>query len=92
MSAKELQNWINGLTQDITFEYLGVEGSICPFSRTDISISFGDSERTFQNVEDAMNIPFIAGKPLKEICDKIEWFALRETSCGHTDDIGVQKK
>ena len=28
MSAKELQNWINGLTQDITFEYLGVEGSI----------------------------------------------------------------
>nr|DAN73482.1 MAG TPA: hypothetical protein [Caudoviricetes sp.] len=73
MSAKELQNWINGLTQDITFEYLGVEGSICPFSRTDISISYGDSERTFQNVEDAMNIPFIAGKPLKEICDKIEF-------------------
>lgn len=73
MSAKELQNWINGLTQDITFEYLGVEGSICPFSRTDISISYGDSERTFQTVEDAMNIPFIAGKPLKEICDKIEF-------------------
>lgn len=73
MNAKELRDWIDSLTQDITFEYAGVSGSICPFTRTNISVSFGDKERTFRSVNDVMEKPFIAGKALKDICDKINF-------------------
>ena len=71
MKAEELQAWIDSLTDDIEFQYKGVWGSICPFSRHDISISYGDKERTFPSVDDAMNIPFIDGKPLKDICTQL---------------------
>lgn len=73
MNAKELRDWIDSLTQDITFEYAGVSGSICPFTRTNISVSFGDKERTFHSVNDVMEKPFIAGKALKDICGKIKF-------------------
>lgn len=36
MKSEDLRDWIDSLTQDITFEYLGVNGSICLFSRSDI--------------------------------------------------------
>lgn len=32
MKSEDLRDWIDSLTQDITFEYLGVNGSICPVS------------------------------------------------------------
>lgn len=68
MNANDLKQWIDGLTQDIDFEYLGITGSICPFSRTNISVSYGGEERTFHSVDDVMNQAFISGKPIKEIC------------------------
>lgn len=68
MNANDLKQWIDGLTQDIDFEYLGVLGTICPFSRTNISVSYGDEERTFHSVDEVMNQPFISGRPIKEIC------------------------
>lgn len=68
MNAEDLKKWIDGLTQDIDFEYLGVPGTICPFSRTNISVSYGDEERTFHSVDEVMNQPFISGRPIKEIC------------------------
>lgn len=70
MNANDLKQWIDGLTQDIDFEYLGVLGTICPFSRTNISVSYGDEERTFHSVDEVMNQPFISGRPIKEICKK----------------------
>ena len=73
MSEKELRDWIDSLTADIEFLYLGVWGSICPFSREDISVSYGDDEKTFHSIEDVMNEPFITGKPLKDICEDIEF-------------------
>lgn len=69
MNADDLRVWIDSLTQDIDFVYQGVSGSICPFSRTSISVSYGNSEYTFHSVDDAMNQPFILGKPLKDICE-----------------------
>lgn len=69
MNANDLKQWIEGLTQDIDFKYLGVLGTICPFSRTNISVSYGDEERTFHSVDEVMNQPFISGKPIKEICE-----------------------
>ena len=68
MTAKDLKGWINGLTQDIDFIYLGLRGTICPFSRENISVAYGDDVHVFRSVDDVMEQPFIAGKPLKDIC------------------------
>ncbi len=69
MKAENLKDWIDSLTQDISFVYLGIEGAICPFSRTDISVVYGDEERTFYSIDEVMNQPFITNKPLKDICE-----------------------
>lgn len=68
MNARDLRDWIDSLTDDIEFQYLGVWGSICPFNRQNISVSYGDDERTFHSIDDVMNEPFICGKPIKDIC------------------------
>jgi hypothetical protein len=68
MKAHDLRDWIDSLTDDIEFQYLGVWGSICPFNRHNISVSYGDNERTFYSVDDVMNEPFILGKTIKDIC------------------------
>lgn len=73
MSAQKLREWIDSLTADIEFLYMGVWGSICPFSRQDISVSYGDDERTFTSIDAVMNEPFITGKPLKDICEDMEF-------------------
>ena len=70
MTAKELQKWIESLTDDIEFQYKNVWGSICPFSKYNISVSYGKEERTFTSADDVMNTPFIDGKPIKDICDE----------------------
>lgn len=71
MKAQELNDWIDSLTQDIIFSYRGVSGSICPFSRTEISISYGEEEQSFESVGAAMNTPFITGESLTDICEDI---------------------
>lgn len=70
MNAQELRDWIDSLTDDIEFQYKGVWGSICPFSRENISVSYGDKERTFSSVDELMDTPFVGGKPMKDICDE----------------------
>ena len=75
MKEQQLRSWINALSQDIDFVYLGIRGSICPFTRTDISVAYGDEERRFQSIDAVLEEPFIEGKPLKDICEDItfEW-------------------
>lgn len=73
MNEKELRQWIDSLTQDIDFVYLGMSGSICPFSRSNISVSYGDDERTFHSIDEVMETPFITGKSLKDICGKMKF-------------------
>ena len=70
MNAQELRDWIDSLTDDIEFQYKGVWGSICPFSRENISVSYGDEERTFNSVDEVMDTPFVDGKSMKDICDE----------------------
>lgn len=72
MKAKDLRESIDDLLLDIEFEYKGVSGAICPFSRDDIAVKYGDSERTFDSVDALMNEPFIDGKPMKDICEKFK--------------------
>lgn len=73
MNANELINWIDRLTVDIEFRYRGAWGSICPFSREEISLCYDGEEVTVHSVEAAMNTPFITGKSLQEICEEIEF-------------------
>ena len=70
MKPKELASDIGSLMQDIEFQYKGVWGAICPFSRSNISVAYGEQEKTFDSVDAVMNEPFIDGKPIKEICEE----------------------
>ena len=72
MSAVQLRDWIDSLAQDIDFIYQGIGGSICPFSRDDISLCYDGEEVTVASVDEAMAIPFIKGKSLAEICEELD--------------------
>ena len=72
MKAKELRDWIDSLTDDIEFEYNGIWGSICPFSRKCISLCYDENEVTVNSVDAAMNEPFINGRTLNEISEKLK--------------------
>ncbi len=71
MKAKELYNIIDSLTSDIDFEYAGKHGAICPFSRTDISLSYGDDMHDHTSVAGVMNDKMFNGKCLNEISEQI---------------------
>ena len=72
MNAKDLRAWIDDLTHDIDFAYQGKFGSICPFSREDIALCYDGYAVDAHSVDDAMNIPFICGKSLSQICDQLD--------------------
>lgn len=71
MNANDLKAWIDSLTQDIDFKYRGKMGSICPFSRTDISLAYDGQEVTVNSVDAAMSEPFINGHSLVELCEEL---------------------
>jgi len=71
MKPDDLKDWIISMLQDISIEYNGKEGSICPFSLDNISFTFDDETRDYRSVDDMMSDPFIDGKPLNEICEKL---------------------
>lgn len=68
MDAVDLRMRIDGLTQDIDFEYKGKLGAICPFSRESISLCYDGSETTVNSVDAAMSTPFIDGLSLSDVC------------------------
>lgn len=70
MKPDALRAAIDSLLTDIEFQYKGTWGSICPFSRSNISVAYGEQERTFDSVDAVMNEPFIDGNPIKEICEE----------------------
>ena len=72
MNAEDLKKWIIDLTDDITFEYEGKRGAICPFSLTDISVGYDGEEFDYTSIDEAMNTKFINGFSLNEIADKLD--------------------
>lgn len=72
MKASDLRSWIDSLTQDIDFSYNGKDGSICPISRTDISLCYDGHVVDVQSVDAAMSAPFIGGKSLNDLCERLE--------------------
>lgn len=62
---------INALADDIEFEYKGKHGAICPFSRDDIIVAYGEVEIRVSSVEQALNEKIFEGLCLNEISDEI---------------------
>lgn len=73
MSRDDLKTWINSLAQDIDFQYYGRNGSICPFSRENISLCFDGNEVDVHSVSEAMSAKFIDGYSLMDICEEIDF-------------------
>lgn len=71
MKAEELKKWILSLEQDIEFEYKGIIGSICPFSKNDISLSFLDICKDYEDVDELMEDKIINGKSLNELSEEL---------------------
>ena len=71
MKAEDLKKWILSLEQDIEFEYNGVDGSICPFSENDISLTFLDISKDYESIEALMSDKVINGKSLNEISGEL---------------------
>ena len=72
MKASDLRDWIDSLTQDIDFSYDGKNGSICPISRTNISLCYDGNAVDVQSVDAAMSVPFINGRSLHDLCERLE--------------------
>ena len=73
MNASDMRKLIDGLTQDIDFEYQGKRGSICPFSRADISLCYDGIEISVDSVDKAMNTAFISGQTLAGVCEELSF-------------------
>ena len=72
MNAQDMRSLIDGLTQDIDFEYRGKRGAICPFSRADISLCYDGTEISVDSIDKAMNTPFVLGQTLADVCTELE--------------------
>lgn len=73
MKPDDLKNWILSLTQDITFVYRGISGSICPFTRQNISLAYGDRVHDFDSADAVMDARFFNGKSLAEISEEVDF-------------------
>lgn len=72
MDAGSIKNLILSLTQDVEFIYDNVNGSIIPLSTDNISVSYGDKNKNYKDIDDLLADPFFNGKSLNDIADKIE--------------------
>lgn len=72
MKQNKLAEMIDSLACDIDFEYNGKHGAVCPFSRTDIALSYGEEAHSHTSVDDVMNDKMFDGKCLREISEQIE--------------------
>lgn len=73
MKADDLKKWILSLEQDIEFEYNNIGGSICPFSKNDISLTFLDISKDYEDIDELMNDKVISGKSLNEISQELKF-------------------
>ena len=74
MKKEELRADIEKMLLDVEFSYKGIDGSICPFARDNISVKYGENERVLHSVDDLMREPFIDGKSLDEVCEKLSFY------------------
>ena len=72
MNAIEFKKRITDGFLDMDFVYKGKSGSICPFSDTDISLSYNGETKDFHDIDLLMSFPFFEGKALTDILSLID--------------------
>ena len=74
MKKEELRADIEEMLLDIEFSYKGIDGSICPFSRENIAVKYGENESVLHSVDALMCEPFIDGQTLNEVCEELSFY------------------
>ena len=74
MKSEKLAELIDSLVGDIEFDYNSKHGAVCPFSRTDIAVSYGDEAHSHISIDDVMNDKIFGGKCLNEISEQISFW------------------
>lgn len=72
MNATKLRDWIDSLTDDIEFYYRGLPGSICPFNRDNISLTYNGDTVDVKSVDEAMGAKIFDGECLNDISEKLD--------------------
>jgi hypothetical protein len=72
MNAKQLNDYISGLTSDILFSYNGVESCVLVLSKDKFVVGYGDDDVVCKTPDEAMKVKMFDGQSLNEIADKID--------------------
>jgi hypothetical protein len=73
MTGQDIKKRITIIPDDFEFLYKGILGSVCPFARNDISVTYDGVTNDFTDVDTALDAKLFDGKSLNEIADAIEW-------------------
>ena len=72
MTAKDISDRINEICTLFGFEYEGIDGNVDPFSESDFDLFYDGKTTKVHSIKEVMTTPFINGKALDEIYNKIE--------------------
>ncbi len=77
MKAEQIKERIAECITMFEFEYNGEIGNVDPYyipqtNSTEYLLAFGGHEETVYSLDDVMNTPFVEGKTLAEIADRLE--------------------
>lgn len=77
MNADKIKARISEMCTLFAFEYDGKDGNVDPYylpetKQNEFLLFFNGDEQIVYDIEDVMNTPFIDGKTLSEVADKIE--------------------
>jgi len=72
MTAKDLQTRIESLTQDVTFEFNGLDCIVISENNHKFTMAYNDEELICSSIDEVMKTPFFGGKPLTDIATRIK--------------------
>lgn len=81
MTASKIKERIAECATLFAFEYAGLEGNVDPYyipesKKHEYLLFYNGAEKSVSDIDSVMNTPFIDGKSLNELADKItitEW-------------------
>lgn len=71
MTPIKFKNLILSFTDDILFDYDGEMGFINPWNANKFELSYGEVDKTYDDINALMSDPIYHGASLNEIADKI---------------------
>lgn len=71
MTAKQLRDYIDEVLTDVEFSYASIDGAICPTSRSEIALSWGEKDVVYKSLDEMMSDTFVFGASLNDIASKL---------------------